>query len=210
MRCVNTPDSQRDNVRSVSASGEPRRGRPADPKLDDALRRAAHEVLAEQGWHGMSIESVALRAGVARTTVYRRHGSLHGLLLLMMGDIYEQVPVADTGSLRGDLRDLMRGVTRVWDDPAHVNFLAALVAAQEGSAELAEAYHQQFAIRRAATSQIVTRAKERGELDADVDADLLLDLLGGLVAHRVLLLRVGLSFETAETAVDLLLRGFCR
>ncbi len=190
----------------MSAARRP--GRPADPALDQTLRQAVREVLAEHGWRGTTVERVANRARVARTTVYRRHGSVHGVLLLLMGDIYAQVPVPDTGSLRSDLVALMRDVVAVWRDPAHVQYLSALVAAQHENADLALAYHQQFEHRRAATSAIITRAIKRGDLAADSDGDLLLDLLAGIIAQRVLLRRLTLSDDFPELIVDQLLAGF--
>jgi len=172
------------------------------------LRRAVQDVLAEHGWRSTTIERIAERAGVARTTIYRRHGSVHGVLLLLMGDIYAQVPVPDTGSLRSDLVALMRDVAAVWRDPAHVHYLSALVAGQHENADLALAYHQQFEHRRAATSTIVARAVERGDLAPDADGDLLLDLLAGIVAQRVLLRRLPLLDDFPETIVDQVLTGF--
>lgn len=193
-------------IRDVSTPRRP--GRPSDPTLDPALRQAAQEVLAEHGWRGTTIERIAQRAGVARTTVYRRHGSVHGVMLLLMGDIYAQVPVPDSGSLRSDLVTLMRDVAAVWRDPAHVQYLSALVAAQHENADLARAYHQQFEHRRTATSAIITRAIKRGEMPPDADGDLLLDLLAGIIAQRVLLRRLPLRDDFPETIVDQLLAGF--
>lgn len=194
--------------RESDGSTSRRPGRPPDPTLDRGLRQAIQDVLAEHGWRGTTVERVAERAGIARTTVYRRHGSLHGVMLLLMGDIYAQVPVPDTGSLRRDLVILMRDIVTVWRDPAHVQYLSALVAAQHENADLARAYLQQFEHRRAATSQIVVRAIERGELASDVDGDLLLDLLAGIVAQRVLLRRLPLTDDFPEMIVDQLLAGF--
>jgi len=190
----------------VSAPRRP--GRPADPNLDPALRQAVREVLAEHGWRGTTIARVAERAGVARTTVYRRHGSVHGVMLLLMDGIYAQAPVPDTGSLRSDLVTLMRQIVAIWRDPAHVQYLSALVAAQHENADLALAYQQQFRHRRAATSAIVTRAVARGDLAADADGDLLLDLLAGIIAQRVLLRRLPLRDDFPEMIVDQLLGGF--
>jgi AcrR family transcriptional regulator len=186
----------------------PRRGRPADPDLDDALRRAAGEVLAERGWHAMTIERVAERAGVARTTIYRRHGSLHGVLLLMMGDIYADVPVPDSGSVRGDLVELMLGVVRVWRDPAHVDYIAALIAAQRSDADLAAAYFAQFRARREQTIEMIVRGIRRGELPPDCDGELLLDLLSGIVVQRVVLTDAVLPDAFAAEVVGALLDGF--
>lgn len=184
------------------------RGRPADPTLDATLRQAVQDELTEHGWRGTSIERIAQRAGVARTTVYRRHGSVHGVMLLVMGDIYAQVPVPDTGSLREDLVILMREIVTVWRDPAHVRYLSGLTAAKHENAELALADHQQFEQRRAATSTIVARAVKRGELAPDADGDLLLDMLAGIVAQRVLLRRLPMPDDFPETIVDQLLAGF--
>lgn len=187
----------------------PRRpGRPPDPTLDPALRQAVQEVLAEHGWRGTTVERVAERAGVARTTVYRRHGSVHGVMLLLMDGIYAQAPVPDTGSLRSDLVILMCEIAVIWRDPAHVRYLSALVAAQHENADLALAYQQQFEQRRAATSAIVTRAVARGDLAPDADGDLLLDLLAGIIAQRVLLRRLPLDDDFPEMIVDQLLAGF--
>jgi len=190
----------------VSAPRRP--GRPPDPSLDPALRQAVQEVLAEHGWRGTTVERVAERAGVARTTVYRRHGSVHGVMLLLMDGIYAQAPVPDTGSLRSDLVTLMREIVAIWRDPAHVQYLSALVAAQHENADLALAYQQQFEERRAATSAIVTRAVERGDLAPGADGDLLLDLLAGIIAQRVLLRRLPLRDDFPEMIVDQLLGGF--
>lgn len=187
----------------------PRRpGRPPDPTLDPALRQAVQEVLAEHGWRGTTVERVAERAGVARTTVYRRHGSVHGVMLLLMDGIYAQAPVPDTGSLRSDLVILMREIVVIWRDPAHVRYLSALVTVQHENVDLALAYQQQFEQRRAATSAIVTRAVARGDLAPDADGDLLLDLLAGIIAQRVLLRRLPLDDDFPEMIVDQLLAGF--
>jgi len=86
--------------------------------------------------------------------------------------------------------------------------ISALVAAQHENADLALAYQQQFQHRRAATSAIVTRAVARGDLAADADGDLLLDLLAGIIAQRVLLRRLPLRDDFPEMIVDQLLGGF--
>jgi AcrR family transcriptional regulator len=187
---------------------KPARGRPADPAIDEQLRRATLEVLAEDGWRGVTIDRIAARAGIARSTIYRRHGSLHGLLLMLMGDIYTQVPVPDTGDVRSDLVALMRDVADVWHDPRHVHYLSALVAAQHEDRHLADAYRAQFRHRRSQTTTIIDRAITRGQLPADTDAELLLDFLAGIVAQRILLAREPLSPEFPETVVTHLLHGF--
>ena len=110
---------------------------------------------------------------------------VHQVLLLVMDAICAQVPVADTGSLRGDIVAIMRDIAAVWKDPAHVRYLAALVAAQHDDAAFAQAYQRQLRQRRAETEVIVTRAVKRGELAPDTNRDLLLDLLDGIDPVRI-------------------------
>lgn len=102
----------------------------------------------------------------------------------------------------------MLGVVRVWRDPAHVEYLGALVAAQRSNADLAAAYNAQFRARRGQTMQIVHRGVERGDLPAGCDGELLLDLLSGVVVQRVLLNDAVLPDSFAEIVVDALLTGF--
>src|SRR5215469_10796145 len=95
----------------------PKRGRPRSEQADRAILQAAAELLAERGLAGMSIEEVASRAGVGKTTVYRRWTSRGTLALdAFLADFQAQQPLPDTGTLHDDLlaalRAWMRSVTR--------------------------------------------------------------------------------------------------
>src|SRR5271168_3505369 len=80
------------------------RGRPRSQVADRAILTAAAELLADRGLAAMSIEEVAARAGVGKTTIYRRWPS-KGLLALdaFVTSFREEQPLPDTGTLRGDL-----------------------------------------------------------------------------------------------------------
>ena len=97
------------------------RGRPRSQEADRAILTAAVELLAERGLAAMSIEEVAARAGVGKTTIYRRWPS-KGLLALdaFVASFREEQPLPDTGTLRGDLlrrctRGCGRSPRRRWD-----------------------------------------------------------------------------------------------
>src|SRR5260370_16007651 len=100
-----------------AAGGGAHRGRPRSQEADRAILTATVELLAERGLTAMSIEEVAARAGVGKTTIYRRWPS-KGLLALdaFVASFREQQPLPDTGTLRGDLvaalRAWVRAVTR--------------------------------------------------------------------------------------------------
>src|SRR5690349_25172745 len=85
-------------------AGAARRGRPRSQEADRAILTATVELLAERGLAAMSIEEVAARAGVGKTTIYRRWPS-KGLLALdaFVDSFREEQPLPDTGTLRGDL-----------------------------------------------------------------------------------------------------------
>ena len=186
----------------------PRRGRPIDPYVDEALRTATIEIISKAGWRGATIERIAERAGVARTTIYRRHGSVHGVLLLLMEDIYSGATTPDTGALRTDLVEMLTATARTWRDPAFVDFLCAMVAAQREDSALQTAYRAQFQVRRAAVSAIITRAEERGELRPGADGTMLLDLLNGWFVQRALVYDAGLEDYDIVRMVDTLLLAF--
>src|SRR5689334_16812927 len=87
-----------DGVGSVRPGGRTARTR-------DAVSAALQEELLEVGYAGTTIERIAQRAGVAKTTVYRRWGSVGQLVVeLFAAEAGAQIPVADTGSFEGDLR----------------------------------------------------------------------------------------------------------
>ena len=87
------------------------RGRPLDPEIDDAIVRAAAEVLLEHGIQRMTVPGVAAAAGVAKTTVYRRYATPAQLALAAIGRLNAASPdPPDTGSARGDLLELLESV----------------------------------------------------------------------------------------------------
>src|SRR5262245_30291195 len=93
------------------------RGRPLDPEIDDAIVRAAAEVLVEHGIQRMTVPGVAAAAGVAKTTVYRRYSSPAQLALAALAHLNAAWPdPPDTGTARQDLT-VMLEVIRQRIDP---------------------------------------------------------------------------------------------
>src|ERR1700752_2097437 len=88
---------------AVPGTAAPKRGRPRSEQADRAILQAAAEVLAERGLAGMSIEEVASRAGVGKTTIYRRWTSRGTLALdAFLAEFQGQQPLPDNGSLHDD------------------------------------------------------------------------------------------------------------
>jgi AcrR family transcriptional regulator len=136
-----------------------------------AVRDATLAELAEKGYDGLTVDGVAARSGVHKTTVYRRWGSAAGLaadaLDLAAGESW---PIPDTGTIEGDLRELARLVTTGFADSETGPVAKAFVSAAVQNPATAQALHAFFAGRHEQSAVIVGRAIERRELPAGTDA----------------------------------------
>src|SRR4029077_16627067 len=117
------------------------RGRPRSQEADRAILTAAVELLAERGLAAMSIEEVAARAGVGKTTIYRRWPS-KGLLALdaFVASFREEQPLPDTGTLRGDLLSALHAWVRAVTETPMGPMLPGLIAEAQHDPELRGAW----------------------------------------------------------------------
>jgi AcrR family transcriptional regulator len=144
-----------------------------------AVLDAVAEVIAENDLAGMTIDAVARRAGVARTTVYRRwpnRGTLIADLLVSRAAV--QIPAPDTGSLDGDLAALAAGAAAALRGE-NLALLRAAVSSAGAGQEVAEAFRIYWAARTSVVSTIVERAVARGEAPAGTDPELVLHAAAG-------------------------------
>jgi len=192
-----------------SAAESARRGRPRSEEADRAILSAATELLAERGLGGMSMEEVAARAGVGKTTVYRRWPSRGALALdAFLTEFQEQQPLPDTGTLHGDLLAALRGWTRSVTRTPAGRMLAGLIAEAQRDPALGAAWRDRvIEPLRARHTIMLDRAIERGEIRADVDKDVVLDLLFGPDYHRLLNGHRPLTDRFARQVVDLIVAG---
>ncbi len=183
--------------------GEARPGGRA-ARVRTAVLDATFEMLAEVGYERLSIEEVARRAGVHKTTVYRRWSTKAELVLdTARASSAENVPIPDTGTLHGDLRELAREVaSNIGTDPGSQTTLA-IVAAAAASAELASSMHTFWAERLELTTPIVERAIQRGELPPSADANLIIETLIGPMWIRLLLTGETIDNDVADRVATL-------
>ncbi|MFE9682746.1 TetR/AcrR family transcriptional regulator [Streptomyces sp. NPDC006285] len=136
-----------------------------------AVLRAAGDVLAEQGFAHLDLADVARRAEVGRTTVYRRWGSVTGLVADLLGDMAEQsLPRTETGSVLGDLRANAALVRRTLADPRQGALFRAVIAAAACDERTAAALRRFYDVRVAEWAPCVEQAVARGELPPETDA----------------------------------------
>jgi AcrR family transcriptional regulator len=151
---------------------------------------AALEVLTDVGYDRLTMDAVALKAKASKATLYRRwNGKVSLVIDALHHGHHHPTPTepVDTGSLRGDLIASFCGVGGITDKP-EVDTFGAILTAVMRDREFAEAFRREvLAPKLAGTQAIFDRAKERGEIDPDVDIELLAPALAGIVLHRFVL-----------------------
>lgn len=187
----------------------PRRGRPRSTHADRRILDAAAEVMAEKGINGLTIEEVALRAGVGKTTIYRRWSSRGTLALDAFLAEFEgqKGRLPDTGTVAGDLRAALGAWVRAVSGTNANTMLVGLIAEIQHDRGLAAAWRDQvIAPLRAQYSIMLDRGVTRGEIPAETDAGVVLDLLFGACYYR-LLQRRPLNDQFVNQVVDVVAAG---
>ena len=184
-------------------------GRPREVRLDGAILAATLELVAEVGIHDFRMDDVAERAGVGKAAIYRRYRSKDELVTATVAALVSEITVPDTGSTREDLLALMHDAVEVYRDPVKAGVMPSLVGAMPQRPELARAIRDGFlARRRAALRAVLDRGVARGDLRADLDVELALDVLGGALFYRLLVTGGPIDEHLAEGVAELILRGF--
>ncbi len=166
-----------------------------------AVLAAVAAELTEHGYAGASVERVAARAGIAKTTIYRRWGGMSGLLAeLMAGYAAQEIPVPDEGDLGSDLRALSRAVVTAIAHPAIGAAFASIVAAAVQDPAAREMLSRFIAGRAAAMSVIVDRAARRGEVPDGTDAAEVIKTLTAQLYFRLFIAGEPLGPEAADHA----------
>jgi AcrR family transcriptional regulator len=157
--------------------------------------------LIDHGYTGTTVERVAARAGIAKTTIYRRWGGLDGLLAdLMAEQAAREIPVPDEGSLDADLRALARAVVASLRDPAIKAAFASVVAAAVQNPSAREVLSRFIAARTAKMTIIIDRAAPRGELPPGTDAAAVLRIVTGLIYYRLFIAGEQACQDIADSA----------
>jgi len=167
---------------------------------------AAFEELAANGFDGATVAGVAKRSGVHETTVYRRWVTRENLFLAaLLERSADAIPAPDTGSTRRDLRAIVRGIIAYVCSPEGRAVLrAATLPVDQAYADAREAF---WARRLDELSPVVARGVERGDLRADIDGRLLLEMLVAPIHGRLLLTGEPVDDDLAEQLVEVALNG---
>jgi AcrR family transcriptional regulator len=180
-------------------------GRPRSPDVDQRILDAALRLMARHGYVRMSMEAVAAEAGVTKPTIYRRYAGKIQLALAAVVAYCDQDPVQYAGETRGDLVAQMRNFQRALDRPYGMALLGTVLAEEHETPELLASFREYLVVpRRTALHGILQRAAARGELRADADIPMAVNMLVGAYYAQYL---AGEPFAPgwAEDAVDAVL-----
>jgi AcrR family transcriptional regulator len=150
----------------------------------DAVLKTTFELLMESGLGGVSVDEVAKRSGVAKTTIYRHWPSRSALLLDACSKMGAKFDVPDSGKLRTDLAQLASSVAGMLRSPSFSSVLPSIIDAAERDEQVAAMYERIHAEHMAPFYVVVERAKQRGELPRTYPASEVVAAVVGPLFYR--------------------------
>lgn len=172
-----------------------------------AVLRATLDLVVERGIPATTVEAVAERSGVAKTTIYRQWPDRAALVLDAFGTTLAPPPDPDTGNLRDDLVHLVTGLAEALTTGPAAGLMPALIDAAERDPAFAALHRREAEQRHRVVLDVITRGVTRGELPPDTDPADVLDLLAGPLFHRRLISGPDLTADFAHRVVDVVLRA---
>jgi AcrR family transcriptional regulator len=183
-------------------------------ELDARVRRSRDKVLStafallsESGVAGFSVDEVARRSGVAKTTIYRHWPTREALVLDAASRISAEQEVPDTGSLRGDLVALITDTGHLLSTARWSTVVPSIVDVAERDAEFAQVHAKIQRGHAAALRRVIERAADRGELPANADRAAMISALIGPLYYRRWFSREPIDQAFVETIVSNVISG---
>jgi len=187
-----------------------RRGRQRSAETEQVILQVTRELLVECGVQGLTIEKVAARAGVAKTTIYRRWRDKDELALAVVLDMVEQVvKLPELGDTRAELLAFVNAAVKVLGSTLMGRVMQGLVSDLATDPELAQAFRDRVvSVRDGEVARLVERGIARGDLRSDTNPETAHELLIGPVYYRLLLSGRPLDRAFAKRNVEAVLRAF--
>jgi AcrR family transcriptional regulator len=182
----------------------------ARPRSEEARRKvlaAATDIIIERGATNLSIEEVAARSGVAKTTIYRHWPERASLIVDTARATFAHVGTPDTGSLRGDLEAYFESMIRADLSGKAGKLIPCLIDAAARDPEIDMLMDRYSLERQQPVMAIVARAQERGELPPVLDRDVIIGTVVGPIAFRKALQRRPVDAAYVAKCLDVVLAG---
>jgi AcrR family transcriptional regulator len=183
-------------------------GRPRSAEADEAILQAALAEYAAHGYDRLTTDAVATRAGVSKATIYRRYGSKLELVTAAMYHSSKSKPYPDTGTCAGDVRGILEHIGDLLNDPLLGRCVRHMAADSVAAPDLGEVHDRFVASRRAGTREVLQRWVDRGELRADADLEIAIDVLTGPAWYRHLMVHLPIDAAYLDQVSAEFLRAF--
>ena len=184
-------------------------GRPRSVKSHQAMLRATLELLGEVGFDTMSIEAIAKRAKIGKTTIYRRYSSKEELVADAIESIREDVVIPDTGNFWEDIDKLIENAAQITLSPLGKQTVAMIISSAASNSQFAQIYWTKYLQpRRQAFAIVLERAKVRKEISEDLDSGLIFDAMSGIMLYATIFQPINESWSAyVKRALSLLFVG---
>lgn len=190
-------------------SAAPGRGRPRNPRTEQAITDATRRLLARDGYGQVSIEAIAREADVSRPTVYRRWPSkTHLVFDAVFGSAEVGDVLTSSGDFEADLRRFVAGVFEFWRSPEVAAATLGILADRHRDPELFIRTQQLLDVQtRTAFSELVRAGIDEGVIDEDVDVEIAYQALVGTSFYISQVLSPDAVGDVADRLCALLLQG---
>jgi AcrR family transcriptional regulator len=190
-------------------------GRPRSAQAHKAILDATLELLAKEGIQGLSIEAVADKAGVGKTTIYRRWASKDELVIDAIREVQINLSIVDTGNFRNDLMTLFKNAYQsMMTNPLLGQLALKFIGEYQNNPEIFQVFLTQVLIPRFQQFRhMVEQAQAREEIRRDINWMLVIDLIGGSLYFHSIITRFLIpssSFspdEWVEKLIDAVMQG---
>ena len=185
-------------------------GRPRSERRHKAILQAAMDLVVELGFRAVSVESLAAKTGVAKTTIYRRWPNKAAVVMDAFMDRLLRTQFPDTKKATDSIRLQMRSMAKAFrtEDGA---VLKALLAESQFDAELATAIRERWTLpRRKLALAVLQKAVSQGEVRANIDLEATIDLLYAPMYYRLQRGTPALSEEYIDEIFNQVMKGLLR
>lgn len=182
------------------------RGRPRDEVARQSILETTRELMLEVGYPSLTIEGVARRSGVAKSTIYRWWKSKAELVVEASAEHVEIGLVPNTGDTREEMLIAAQQLIHTFSDPITRVLMTAVIANLDDDPWLPRTFRDRWVYPwRESAGEALTRARDRGAISPDADLALLLDVLVGTVFQRTVTVASPAIDGLDEQLIDLIL-----
>ncbi|WP_239338950.1 TetR/AcrR family transcriptional regulator [Frankia sp. CiP3] len=186
-------------MKDVAGPARPHTGRRRNEQARQAVLDAVWTLLSRPDRPPLTMEGIAVAAGVGRQTIYRWWPSKGAIVLETLAErARTDVPQPDTGTLLGDLETFLSATFARGADPTAAALLRHIMAEAQQDPAVADTLHRFTSARRDVLRAILAQGRDRGELPTGADVDLGVDIAYGVYWYALLLGHVPLTSEAAH------------